>query len=76
MASLSHLLKDIRACQACTDLPLGPRPVLRAKASAMAALAREYDRTANWVKRHMGDVNDLHTIRQNLSDRKQQEDAQ
>lgn len=43
---------------------------------AMAALAREYERTTDWVKRHMGDVNDLHTIRQNLSDRKQQEGAQ
>ncbi len=43
---------------------------------AMTALATEYERPADWVKRHMGDVNDLHAIRQNLSDRKKQENAQ
>ena len=43
---------------------------------AMGALAREFDRPSDWVKRHMGDVNDLHAIRQNLSDRKQKEGAQ
>ena len=43
---------------------------------AVAALAREYERPTDWVKRHMGDVNDLDAIRQNLADRKQQEDAQ
>ncbi len=43
---------------------------------AVAALAREYERTADWIKRHMGDVNDLNAIRQNLAHRKQQEEAQ
>ncbi len=43
---------------------------------AVAALAKEYERTADWVKRHMGDVNDLYAIRQNLADRRQQEEAQ
>ncbi len=32
--SLTRLLGDIRACQHCADLPLGPRPVLQANASA------------------------------------------
>jgi len=33
--ALAALLREIRACQACAaHLPLGPRPVLRAKASA------------------------------------------
>ena len=31
---LERLLKDIRACRLCTDLPLGPRPVLHVQASA------------------------------------------
>jgi len=32
---LKHLLKEVRACQVCEQsLPLGPRPILRAKASA------------------------------------------
>ena len=32
---LAALLRDVRACRVCAaDLPLGPRPVLRAKASA------------------------------------------
>jgi hypothetical protein len=43
---------------------------------AMLALAKEYDRSPEWVKRHMGGVNDLHAIRQNLVRRKQQEGAQ
>lgn len=35
MASLEHLLQQIRACRICEEhLPLGPRPVLRASASA------------------------------------------
>ena len=34
-AALSHLLSEVRACRVCAaDLPLGPRPVLRAAASA------------------------------------------
>ncbi len=32
--SLEDLLVDARSCTACTDLPLGPRPVLQAAASA------------------------------------------
>ena len=43
---------------------------------ALTALAKEYERSTEWVKRHMGEINDLHTIRRNLSDRKQQEGAQ
>ncbi|GGP25507.1 uracil-DNA glycosylase family protein [Silvimonas amylolytica] len=34
MISLQNLLTDIRACRECTDLPLGPRPVLVADARA------------------------------------------
>ncbi len=33
MTDLTRLLEEIRACQICVDLPLGPRPVLRAKQS-------------------------------------------
>ena len=32
--SLENLLKDVRACSVCADLPLGPRPVLAAARSA------------------------------------------
>lgn len=36
MASIKSLLKDIRACNYCEDLPLGPRPVVRfAKSSKL-----------------------------------------
>ncbi len=28
--SLTNLLKEVRACSVCADLPLGPRPVLTA----------------------------------------------
>lgn len=31
---LHDLLADVRACRICPDLPLGPRPVLRAESSA------------------------------------------
>ncbi|MHB1951892.1 MAG: uracil-DNA glycosylase family protein [Acidiferrobacteraceae bacterium] len=31
---LATLLREIRACRACTDLPLGPNPILRAASSA------------------------------------------
>jgi len=35
MASLASLLREVRACRVCdAHLPLGPRPVLRAKATA------------------------------------------
>jgi hypothetical protein len=42
----------------------------------MLALAKEYDRSPEWVKRHMGEINDLQAIRENLVRRKQQEAAQ
>ena len=32
--SLTNLLKEVRACSVCADLPLGPRPVLAAARSA------------------------------------------
>jgi uracil-DNA glycosylase len=32
--SLENLLKEVRACSVCADLPLGPRPVLAASRSA------------------------------------------
>ena len=39
-AGLARLLTDIRACRECAaDLPLGPRPVLRAAASARVLIA-------------------------------------
>jgi uracil-DNA glycosylase len=34
MSKLGALLKNVRACTLCRDLPLGPRPVLRASSSA------------------------------------------
>ena len=43
---------------------------------AMAALAEKYARSPEWVKNHMGEVNDLNTIHQNLKQRKQQESTQ
>lgn len=33
-AGLAALLQKVRACRACTDLPLGPKPVLRASPTA------------------------------------------
>lgn len=33
-ASLEALLRDVRACDLCKDLPLGPRPVLRVHPAA------------------------------------------
>jgi len=35
---LEPLLARVRACRICADLPLGPRPVLRAAASARVAI--------------------------------------
>ena len=35
---LDQLLTDIRACTVCADLPLGPRPVLRAAPEARVVL--------------------------------------
>ena len=34
LMSLTNLLKEVRACSVCADLPLGPRPVLAAARSA------------------------------------------
>ena len=34
---------------------------------AIVALARQYDRTPDWVRHHMGETNDLAAIHQNLS---------
>lgn len=34
MSKLKTILKNVRACTLCRDLPLGPRPVLRASATA------------------------------------------
>ena len=31
---MDELLQEIRACSICTDLPLGPRPIIHAKPSA------------------------------------------
>ena len=34
---------------------------------AVAALAKQYDRSPEWIQNHMGDTNDLYEIHQNLS---------
>jgi hypothetical protein len=34
---------------------------------AIAALAKQYDRSPEWIQHHMGDTNDLYKIHQNLS---------
>jgi len=39
--SIAPLLADIRACTACADLPLGPRPVVQASASARILIAAQ-----------------------------------
>lgn len=33
-AALARVMREARACRACADLPLGPRPVLRGRATA------------------------------------------
>ncbi len=38
VTDLESLLVRIRGCEICTDLPLGPRPVLRAEESAKILL--------------------------------------
>jgi hypothetical protein len=43
---------------------------------AVLVLAKEYDRSPEWVKRHMGEINNLQAIRGNLMRRKQQEGGQ
>jgi len=37
--ALDKLAAEIRRCRACTDLPLGPRPVFRASATARVLIA-------------------------------------
>jgi uracil-DNA glycosylase len=37
-SDLTALLADIRACHACADLPLGPRPIVQASATARLRL--------------------------------------
>jgi hypothetical protein len=37
---------------------------------AIAALAKQYDRSPEWIQHHMGDTNDLYEIHQNLSEGK------
>lgn len=34
---------------------------------AIAALAKEYDRSSEWIQNHMGETNDLYEIHQNLN---------
>ncbi len=42
MTSLASLLAEVRACERCANhLPLGPRPVLRARASARILIASQ-----------------------------------
>lgn len=41
MEALPELLAEIRACQLCRDLPLGPRPVLQASATARILIAAQ-----------------------------------
>ena len=39
--ALDLVLRDIRACRLCADLPLGPRPVLRASETARLAICAQ-----------------------------------
>jgi len=34
MSDINHLSQEVRACTICTDLPLGPRPIMQVGASA------------------------------------------
>ena len=43
---------------------------------AVAALAKKYERSADWVKSHMGETNDIAVMHQNLRRQKQQENSQ
>ena len=43
---------------------------------AMAALAKQYERSPEWIKKHMCEINDLNTIHQNLIQHKQLENTQ
>jgi uracil-DNA glycosylase len=39
MTTLESLLTDVRACTLCTNLPLGPRPMVQMHASARILIA-------------------------------------
>lgn len=39
ISSLGRLLAEVRACTACRDLPLGPRPILQASGAARILIA-------------------------------------
>lgn len=39
--TLDELAAAVRACQACTDLPLGPRPILRVSTTARILIASQ-----------------------------------
>ncbi|HEY8352825.1 MAG TPA: uracil-DNA glycosylase family protein [Sphingomonadales bacterium] len=41
MEDLEQILDEIRACSRCADLPLGPRPVLRASRTARIAVCAQ-----------------------------------
>lgn len=41
MEKLDQILNEIRACTRCADLPLGPRPVLRASPTARLAVCAQ-----------------------------------
>jgi hypothetical protein len=43
---------------------------------AISALARQYDRSPEWIKKHMGKTNDLNEIHQNLANSKLTESTQ
>ena len=40
-ATLDELATQVRACRACTDLPLGPRPILRVSTTARILIASQ-----------------------------------
>ena len=41
MTTIESLLAEVRACRACADLPLGPRPVLQMSATARILIASQ-----------------------------------
>ncbi len=43
---------------------------------AVATLAKQYERSADWVKSHMGETNDIAVMHQNLRRQKQRENSQ
>jgi len=42
---------------------------------AISALAKEYERSQEWIQQHMGDTNNLNEIHQNLANSKQSESS-